>query len=114
MLAENVFGSAHRRGSTLQVLPENMFRRTRLSCDFGEANKGRLGEPAAANGINGDALVFRATLENHGVEVLDSPRQFRGPAQGIVQLLNFLVHRRSALEIELFTGRFTLLLQRVA
>src|SRR6266403_1155287 len=89
MLAENILGAARYwsisrdiglcslRGGTFQVFAKNVFRGTWLPGDFGEANESGLGQPAAANGVNGDALVFRAALENHRIEILDAARQFR-------------------------------------
>src|SRR5712664_2909384 len=83
------FGRLRRRA--LQVFTENLFRGARLSRDFGEADEGGFREPAATNAINGDALLFGAALKDYGVQILNSPRQFRRTAQRIVQLFYFLV-----------------------
>src|SRR6266853_2886615 len=126
MLAENIFASARcwsssrrtalRRGwgRAFQVFAKNVFRGPRLSRDFSEADESWFRQPAAANCINGDALIFRAALQNHGVQILDPARQLRRPAQRVVQLLDPFVQRRGTLEIELLTCRFAFLLKRTS
>ena len=58
-----------------------------------------------------DGLFFGGALENHGVEVFDSPREFRQPAQRRGDFLQALVQRGGALEIERFAGRFPFALE---
>src|ERR1700736_1279699 len=125
MLAERVFVSAQycsvprrvflRPGRrSFQVFAKDVFGGARLSGNFGEADDGGLGEPSAMNSVNGDGLFFGGTLEDDGVQVLDTARQFRGATQGVIQFLDFLVQGCGALEIELLAGALAFLLERIA
>ena len=60
---------------------------------------------------NSDGLFFRRTLNNHGVQILNAPRDFRTAAQNFVELLHFFVQRRGALKIQFLAGLFALLLE---
>src|SRR5258707_12618334 len=93
----------------LQVFAKNMFRGARLSGDFGEADESGLGEPTAANGVDSNGLIFGGPLQDHGVEILDAARQLRRAAQGVIELIDFLVQSGGALEIGLTAGALAFL-----
>src|SRR5690242_6716560 len=93
------------------MVPKNLFCGPWLAGDLSEAQKERLDQTAATHGINADRLLFRGALQNHGVQVLNPPRDFRPAAQDFVQFFHFLVQRRGALEIQFLTGLFALFLE---
>ena len=91
-----------------------MFRGTRLAGNLREVQEKRLRQPSAAHTKNTDGLVLRGALQNHGVEILNAPREFRPAAQDFVELLDFLVQGGGAFEVQLLAGFFALFLDRRA
>ena len=92
----------------LEIIAEELLCRPRLAGDFREAQEKGLVQTAAADREHSDRLVFGGTLQNYGIEILDTPRQFWTAAQDFVELLDFFVERRGALEVQLLAGFFAL------
>jgi hypothetical protein len=81
-----------------------LFRGPRLAGDFRKAQEKRLVQAAAADGEHSDRLVLGGALQDYGIEILYAPRQFGTTAQDFIELLDFLVERRGALEVQLPAG----------
>ena len=90
---------------TFQILADRFFRRPRLA---GVPKSQFIGfrQPPSSYRIDPNRLLPRRALQNYSIQVLNPPRQFRPPAQHIIQLFHLLVNRRRALEIQFFAGLF--------
>src|SRR5467141_5112012 len=97
-------------GIRFELLAKNMLCRPRLAGNLGESQKKRLRQPSAAHGIDADGLLFGGPLQNHYVQVLNPPREFRPPAQNLIELLYFFVQGGCPLEVQLLAGFLTLFL----
>src|SRR6267154_4084909 len=95
-----------------ELFAKDVLRRTRLAGYLREAHEKQLREPSTMDAKNADGLFFRGALQNHGVQILDAPREFRLPAQDFVEFLDFFVERGRAFEIQLLAGFLTLFLDR--
>lgn len=60
------------------------------------------------DGEHTDGLLFGGALENDDVEILNAARNLGPETQNFVELLDALVKRGGALEIELFAGMFAI------
>src|SRR5216684_1978808 len=87
-----------------ELLAKDLLCRPRLTGNLGEAQEKRLRQPSAAHGIDANGLPFRGALQNHGVEILNSPGEFGPAAQNLVELLDFFVQSGRAFEIQLLAG----------
>jgi hypothetical protein len=94
----------------IEIVAEDLFGGPRLAGDFRKAQEKWLGKAAAADGENTNRLVLGGALQNYGIEILYAPRQFRTAAQDFVELLDFLVKRSGALEVQLLAGFFAFFL----
>src|SRR5216683_1108686 len=88
-----------------------IFRRPRLTGHLRESQRKGLGKPSPAHGVNANRLLFRTTLQNHSVEFLNPPRDFRLRTQHVVELFYFLVKCSSMFEVQLLAGFFALLFE---
>ena len=60
---------------------------------------------------HGDCIFFRGSLKNDGVEIFETPREFRQPAQRFRRFLDAAMDRGGALEIERLARRLALALE---
>ena len=93
-----------------QVIAKDLLCGAWLAGDFREAEKKWLGQPAARYGEDADGFLFPGALQNHSVQVLNPPRDFRLPSQDFIQFFHFFVKRRRTLEIQLLAGLFAVFL----
>src|SRR5216684_4004321 len=91
-------------GVRFELLAKDLLCRPRLAGNLGEAEEKRFRQPSAAHGIDADGLLFRGALQNHCVQVLNPPREFRPPAQYFIEFLDFFVQSGGAFEIQLLAG----------
>src|SRR5262249_23322906 len=98
---------AHER-RRFEAIPENLLGRARRGGDLRKAHDEWLIEIAGAYRKRQDALGFGGALQDERIQVLDAARQFRPPAQGIVQLFNLLVNCGGFLEVQLVAGPLAL------
>src|SRR5437762_9839971 len=89
-----------------------MFRGTRLAGDLREAQKKRFRQPSTLHAKNANRLFLRGALQNHGVEILNAPSEFRPSAQDLVELLDLFVQGGGAFEVQLLAGFFAIFLDR--
>ena len=54
-------------------------------------------------------MLFRCSLQNYRVDILDAARQFGASSQGLVQFFQFLVNRGCFFEIKILAGLFAIL-----
>src|SRR4029077_16324469 len=109
MFAEIVLAWRHLR-RLFEVVAENLFGRAGLPGNFREAYEAGFREPATANGVRGNRLIFRSALQDHRIQILDAARQIGLASQHITNLFDALVDRGGTLEIEIFAGALALLL----
>src|SRR2546422_8536922 len=73
------------------MLAKDLLRRPWLAGNLRESQEKRLCQPSGAHTVDADRLFFRGPLQNHRVQVLDPPREFRPPAQKLIELFYFFV-----------------------
>src|SRR6267378_872647 len=92
------------------MLAKDLLRRPWLAGNLRESQEKRLCQPSAAHAVDADRLFFRGPLQNHRVQVLDPPREFRPPAQKLIELFYFFVQGGGPFEVQLLAGFLTLFL----
>src|SRR6202521_2596237 len=92
------------------MLAKDLLRGPRLAGDLRESQEKWFCQSSAARRVDAHRLLFRGPLQNHRVQVLNPPREFRPPAQNLIELLYFFVQGGCPFEIQLLAGFLTLLL----
>src|SRR5260370_36069813 len=107
MLAQIPVGCCRLR---FKMLAKDLLCRPRLAGNLRESQEKRLCQPPAAHAVDANRLLFRGPLENHRVQVLNPPRQFRPAAQKLIELLPFFVQGCCPLKGESLASFLKLLL----
>ena len=115
-VAATLRGIRQRRGSVLmfrelEPFAQDLFDRPRLAGQVREAQHARLFDASGLHHKYGDGVLLSGTFKNDGVEVFESPREFRQPSQCFRRFLDAAMDRGGALEIERFAGRLALPLE---
>src|SRR6266851_5574537 len=97
-------------GLRFKMLAKDLLRGPRLAGNLRESQEKRLCQSSAAHAVDANRLFFRGPLQNHGVEVLNPPREFRPPAQNLIELLYFFVQGGGPFEVQLLAGFLPLFL----
>src|SRR5229473_3678742 len=87
-----------------ELFAKDLLRRARLAGDLREAQEKRLRQPSTLHAVDANGLLFRGTLENHRVKVLNAAGEFGPAAQNLVELLDFFVQGGGAFEVQLLAG----------
>src|SRR5260370_41552277 len=92
------------------MFAKDLLRGPRLTRHLRESQEKRLCQSSAAHAVDADRLLFRSPLQNYRVQVLNPPREFRSPAQNLIELLYFFVQGGGPFEVQLLAGFLTLFL----
>src|SRR6202790_1856430 len=92
------------------MLAKDLLRRPRLAGNLRESQEKRIRQPPEAHAVDANRLFFLGPLENHGVQVLNPPSDFRPPAQNLIDLLYFFVQGGCPFEVQLLAGFLALFL----
>ena len=96
---------------SLESLLQDRFHRPGFARQFSKSEKYRLGQNSRQHGKHDDRFVFRSSLQDHGIKLIDSSRDFRKPAQSRRGLFEPLMHCSSTLKIECFARGFAIALK---
>ena len=83
----------------------------RFARQLSESQKYRLGQKPRQHGKHNNRFLLHPSLQDHGIKLVNAPRDFRKPAQRRRGLFEPLVHGSSTLEIERFARGFAIALK---